>query len=72
MPETEDLPNPWSVVLSKKPKYRGQAFIKRDDEFVIKVYANETFNAEDFANYLVRQMNRLEGIWRTREEATPR
>ena len=49
----------WTVVESSKPKYRGDFFLKRGDEFALKVY-RDCGDAHGLAYYLVNQLNDAE------------
>lgn len=50
----------WKAVVSKKPLRAGEAFILRDDTFVLKVYKDSVTDPFRFARWLADQMNKLE------------
>lgn len=55
----DKAPN-WKAVVSKKPGRIGEAFILRDDTFVMKVYKDSVTDPFRFARWIAEQMNKLE------------
>lgn len=50
----------WRAVVSKKPLRAGEAFILRDDTFVMKIYRDSVTDPFRFAKWIAEQMNKLE------------
>jgi hypothetical protein len=55
----------WRAVVSKKPLREGEAFVLKDDTFVLKVYRDSVppslnMTTLGFAIFLARQLNKLE------------
>jgi hypothetical protein len=51
---------PWKAVASKKPLRKGEAFILRNDVFVLKVYRDTAPDTKKFAEWLADQLNQSE------------
>lgn len=51
----------WRVVTSKIPRRAGEAFLLRNNQFVLKVYKDSCpEGAEVFAEWLASQLNHVE------------
>jgi len=60
----------WSMTMSNKPRRKGEVFIKRGDQFVMKLYKDGVEDPVKFGRYLVNQFNRLEAVKAARELET--
>lgn len=58
----------WHVVTSGKFRQRGNAFLLRDETFVLKVYKSDVAYAKELAEYVARQFNKMEA---RRDEPPP-
>jgi hypothetical protein len=60
MSDDKVLPH-WKGVRSNKPRREGEAFVLRDNTFVLKVYKQDSIpDTLRFARYLADQFNQLE------------
>ena len=57
----------WTLVLSNKPRRKGEVFIKRGDTFVMKLYKDGLDDPLVMGRFLVNQFNRLEAVKAARE-----
>lgn len=56
---TEFVP-PWRFVTSRKPARQGEAFLLRGEVFTMKIYRDAAPDVEEFAGWLVDQLNDVE------------
>lgn len=57
----------WTLTMSSKPRRKGEVFIKKNEKFVLKIYADGVEDPVVFGRYLVKQFNRLEAVKAARE-----
>lgn len=57
----------WCVVTSAKERRAGEFFIKHNDTFVLKVYADSMPDTHHFAHWLARQLRNAERAKRAKE-----
>lgn len=52
----------WTMTMRNKPRRKGEVFIKRGDQFAMKLYKDSGIDPVKFGRYLCNQLNRLEAV----------